>query len=215
MLTCIIGIPNLYLLETLDSIKCATALEKALSGEGGPARKEPLAVYLQVNTSGEVAKGGLSPLDGSSDASSSELVSLAKHVVKECPSLKLQGIMTIGAADNSKASQEGLSSDSSAKQIAEEACRLNPDFARLNESRSNLVKILRDDADLQDCKETYSTLLGGSEEEGGLELSMGMSADLEVAIRAGSDNVRVGTDCFGVRPPSRDEAMEGMKDELS
>lgn len=210
------GIPNLYLLETLDSIKCATALEKALNGDAGKARKEPLAVYLQVNTSGEEAKGGLEPLSDTSDASTSELVSLAKHVMSECPNLRLQGVMTIGAATNSKASQDSLSQDGqSAKDIAQEACRLNPDFARLNETRSSLVKALRGDSEqLKSCKERYSTLLTGSQEEGGLELSMGMSNDLEVAIRAGSDNVRVGTDCFGVRPPSREEAMEGMKDEL-
>lgn len=35
-------------------------------------------------------------------------------------------------------------------------------------------------------------------------LSMGMSADLEQAIAAGSTIVRVGTDIFGKRPPRRD-----------
>ncbi|KAF2204833.1 hypothetical protein GQ43DRAFT_363815 [Delitschia confertaspora ATCC 74209] len=34
-----------------------------------------------------------------------------------------------------------------------------------------------------------------------LELSMGMSADFEGAIKAGSDEVRVGSEIFGVRPP--------------
>jgi hypothetical protein len=33
-----------------------------------------------------------------------------------------------------------------------------------------------------------------------LRLSMGMSGDLEAAIRAGSDQIRVGTDFFGERP---------------
>jgi uncharacterized pyridoxal phosphate-containing UPF0001 family protein len=31
--------------------------------------------------------------------------------------------------------------------------------------------------------------------------SIGMSADLEVAVQAGSTMVRVGTDLFGPRPP--------------
>ncbi|KAF2500184.1 alanine racemase family protein [Lophium mytilinum] len=38
-------------------------------------------------------------------------------------------------------------------------------------------------------------------EEGELELSMGMSADFEGAIRGGSDEVRVGSEIFGTRPP--------------
>lgn len=216
----ILDIPSLYLLETLDSIKCATALEKALSGQED-RKKQPLNVYVQVNTSGEEAKGGLDPLTddlatSNDDVPSSELVSLAKHVITSCPSLHLQGVMTIGAASNSKASSDNLLSDGQpAEEIAKEACKLNPDFARLTETRRNLVKVLRNDSEVQKCSERYSELLQGSQDTGGLELSMGMSNDLEVAIRAGSDNVRVGTDCFGIRPPSRDEAMEGMKDELA
>ena len=35
-------------------------------------------------------------------------------------------------------------------------------------------------------------------------LSMGMSADLEAAVRNGSTMVRVGTDLFGPRPPRGD-----------
>ncbi|KOS22063.1 UPF0001 protein [Escovopsis weberi] len=38
----------------------------------------------------------------------------------------------------------------------------------------------------------------------GLELSMGMSADLEAAIRQGSSEVRVGSDIFGTRPARAD-----------
>jgi pyridoxal phosphate enzyme (YggS family) len=38
-------------------------------------------------------------------------------------------------------------------------------------------------------------------EKGELELSMGMSADFEGACRAGSDEVRVGSEIFGTRPP--------------
>ena len=33
------------------------------------------------------------------------------------------------------------------------------------------------------------------------ECSMGMSADLEVAVEEGSTMVRIGTDLFGPRPP--------------
>lgn len=36
-------------------------------------------------------------------------------------------------------------------------------------------------------------------EEGSLELSMGMSADFEEAIRMGSTSVRIGSSIFGTR----------------
>lgn len=48
-----------------------------------------------------------------------------------------------------------------------------------------------------DAEETYRT---ARRLAGDLELSAGMSADLEAAIAAGSDIVRVGTQIFGPRP---------------
>lgn len=44
-------------------------------------------------------------------------------------------------------------------------------------------------------------------EEGRLELSMGMSADFEGAIGQGSDEVRVGSEIFGERPPKKDAVV--------
>jgi pyridoxal phosphate enzyme (YggS family) len=45
-------------------------------------------------------------------------------------------------------------------------------------------------------------------EESKLELSMGMSADFEGAIRMGSDEVRVGTQIFGERPMKKDALIK-------
>ncbi|KAJ8111946.1 hypothetical protein OPT61_g5589 [Boeremia exigua] len=45
-------------------------------------------------------------------------------------------------------------------------------------------------------------------EEGRLELSMGMSADFEGAIRMGSNEVRVGSDIFGERPQKKDAVVK-------
>ena len=42
---------------------------------------------------------------------------------------------------------------------------------------------------------------GGGDE--GLELSMGMSGDFELAIKCGSTNVRVGSKIFGARDYSK------------
>ncbi|KAH1488720.1 hypothetical protein KXV92_007742 [Aspergillus fumigatus] len=60
----------------------------------------------------------------------------------------------------------------------------NEDFVCLRETRDRIVRELG---------------LQGDDTE--LELSMGMSEDFEGAIKLGSDEVRVGTTIFGVRPP--------------
>ena len=94
------AIPNLYAVQTLTSAKAATALDKALPSPA--VRPEPLRVLLQVNTSGEDAKSGLPPLspaaaEDGDEADAAPLVQLARHVVAECPRLRLAGLMTIGA----------------------------------------------------------------------------------------------------------------------
>jgi pyridoxal phosphate enzyme (YggS family) len=65
----------------------------------------------------------------------------------------------------------------------------NEDFVKLKEVRDQVAKEL------------------GWEEEK-LELSMGMSADFEGAIKMGSDEVRVGTQIFGERPPKKDAVIK-------
>lgn len=112
--------PNLHVLETLSSIKTADVLQKSLA-----PRSTPLNVYLQVNTSGEDAKSGLSPLSPAS-SEDEELVKLAKHVLDQCPGLHLLGLMTIGSW--------GASHDAS---------KPNPDFTRLTETRKEMVHLLQ------------------------------------------------------------------------
>jgi pyridoxal phosphate enzyme (YggS family) len=68
----------------------------------------------------------------------------------------------------------------------------NEDFVKLRETRDRVVKEL-------------------GWEEGALELSMGMSADFEGAIRMGSDEVRVGSQIFGERPQKKEEVAEGKR----
>lgn len=50
-------------------------------------------------------------------------------------------------------------------------------------------------------------------DKGELELSMGMSADFEGAVRAGSDEVRVGSTIFGERPSKKDARVKGSVEE--
>ena len=57
---------------------------------------------------------------------------------------------------------------------------------------------------LQACRDTFLKTCGAPSDGDNamkLELSMGMSSDYEMAIRSGSDSVRLGTSIFGARPP--------------
>jgi pyridoxal phosphate enzyme (YggS family) len=64
---------------------------------------------------------------------------------------------------------------------------------------------------LKDVRDQVAKELGW--EESKLELGMGMSADFEGAIRMGSDEVRVGTQIFGERPPKKDAVIKEMEAE--
>ena len=81
------GVPSLAIVETVDSAKLADKLDAAVAAVGRP----PLAVFVQVNTSGEESKYGVDPGEA--------CVSLAQHVATACPHLRLAGLMTIGMPD--------------------------------------------------------------------------------------------------------------------
>ncbi|KAF9223802.1 hypothetical protein BS17DRAFT_802307 [Gyrodon lividus] len=162
-------IPNIYAIQTVTSAKAATALDKALPSE----RSTPLNILLQVNTSGEDAKSGLSPPAFTDPSCDSELVQLARHIITSCPRLHFQGLMTIGSLSESLASAE----------------KPNEDFETLKRTRDILHEVLKQD----------SELVGKWGVDGKLVLSMGMSSDFEAALKAGSDIVRVGTGIFGAR----------------
>lgn len=80
-------VPNLEMLETLDTIKLANKLNNACESVG-----KILNVLVQVDTSGEETKSGVSP--------GSELIELVSYITTKCNSLTLKGLMTIGAPDD-------------------------------------------------------------------------------------------------------------------
>ena len=112
-----------------------------------------------------------------SDLENSELVNLAKHILTQCPKLRLEGLMTIGALELSLSASE---------------TEKNADFERLKETRDLLAKYLGSNYGEGDRQ-------WGEEQSGRLLLSMGMSSDFEAALKSGSDIVRVGTGIFGQR----------------
>lgn len=94
-------IPNLWCVESLDTVKKADQLEKGRQTlcETTPEYADiPLRVFVQVNTSGETEKSGVE---------SGEASILCKHIREKCQHLKLQGLMTIGAIAKSKGLSEG------------------------------------------------------------------------------------------------------------
>ena len=78
------GVPSLYIVETVDTVKLANKLNNACENAG---RKEKLKVMIQVNTSGEDQKSGCQPNDTSD---------IVKHVLSSCNKLDFAGLMTIG-----------------------------------------------------------------------------------------------------------------------
>jgi uncharacterized pyridoxal phosphate-containing UPF0001 family protein len=174
------GIENLYAVQTLASTKVADALNRHRA-----LTHSALRVLVQINTSGEAAKGGVSPgTDDEAGASASEMVQLATHVVRACPRLRLVGLMTIGAAGAGER-----------------------DFVVLREARDRLVRALPADGV---WGEDVEMEVGDGVEAPGkrLLLSMGMSDDFELALGAGSDIVRVGTGIFGARPQKKAASTE-------
>jgi pyridoxal phosphate enzyme (YggS family) len=73
-------LPNLSVLETLDSAKLAGKLNRACE-----EANRVLPVYIQVHTSNEDTKNGVTP---------DELEELAMLIVNDCKSLQLAGLMT-------------------------------------------------------------------------------------------------------------------------
>lgn len=180
-------IPNLWAVESVDSLKKAKELEKgraALAENLSTEKKEEdngmvakLNIFIQINTSHEATKSGLP----STTPLSPELIELAKyiHSPQSCPHLHLRGLMTIGAIARSQSSPSATQNG-------------NEDE---NEDFKTLVRV----------RDELATELGEGVE---LELSMGMSADYESAIRCGSDEVRVGSTVFGERPSRQDAKIK-------
>jgi len=106
--------PNLFVMETVTSEKLATKLNNQAKSRG-----IELSVMVQINTSAEENKNGLSEEEG---------VKCAKFIHEQCSNLKLLGLMTIGNLGNSLASNEKGE---------------NPDFLKLIQVRQKVAADLK------------------------------------------------------------------------
>ena len=162
------NVPNLYMVESVGSIKLAKMLQKHVSAA---ERKERLKVLVQVNTSAEESKSGVKP---------EECTELVKFIVENCNALQFSGLMTIGKLGDVSSTY----------------------FDILAQCRDDVIGQL---GSTEDFQRHIDRVEAGSDDDGddhrGFELSMGMSADFELAINSGSTNVRIGSTIFGARPP--------------
>jgi pyridoxal phosphate enzyme (YggS family) len=88
----LLKVPNLTVIEAVDSTKLAKKLEDVLAteDEARKAIEQPprqVRVFVQVNTSGEESKFGVEPKDA---------LDVCRFVQEQCTHLRLRGLMTIG-----------------------------------------------------------------------------------------------------------------------
>ncbi|XP_048746939.2 pyridoxal phosphate homeostasis protein-like [Ostrea edulis] len=81
----LISCPNLYMVETVESIKIANTLNKQWESRN---KQGKLRVMVQVNTSMEDNKHG---------CNEEEMASVVKEIKENCPHLEFAGLMTIGS----------------------------------------------------------------------------------------------------------------------
>ncbi|KAH8877263.1 Pyridoxal phosphate homeostasis protein [Schistosoma japonicum] len=105
------GVNNLFMVETLDSISHAEILDSLWALN----HQMPLKIMIQVNTSGELQKGGIKP---------SEVIDFYSQIKAKCSNLEVAGLMCIG--------QEGVDINSGP----------NPDFVKLVQCREKLASHL-------------------------------------------------------------------------
>ncbi|CAE6954973.1 Plpbp [Symbiodinium sp. CCMP2592] len=85
----LLSIPNLVAIETVDSSSLADRIASAAQAAGRGMRGiDPLDLFIQVDTSNEETKGGVQPSDAPN---------LASHIAACGRSVRLAGLMTIGA----------------------------------------------------------------------------------------------------------------------
>jgi pyridoxal phosphate enzyme (YggS family) len=127
---------NPILFQGLDSIELAQELDKKLK-----AKDKTMDVLLQINSANEESKSGVK---------SDEAIDIYQEIQERFSSIKLQGVMSIGAhSDDTKIIQKSF-------------------------------------------EDTYS-IFDKLQKDGATVCSMGMSGDYEIAIKCGSNMVRVGS----------------------
>jgi len=133
-------------IESIDRLSIAEKLQKRLEFE-----QKKIDVYIQVNTSFEKSKFGISP---------EQTIDLVREVSK-LRNIRIKGLMTIGL-------------------LSSKSTEIRKCFQLLRKIQKEIIDLKIPNIQM-------------------IELSMGMSGDLEIAIEEGATVVRVGTAIFGDR----------------
>jgi uncharacterized pyridoxal phosphate-containing UPF0001 family protein len=183
----VLGVPNLWAVESVDSEKLAGLLEKAAvtagrgkavdiggaegegegggrgEGGGGSSGSEAPGLPISAQPLRVFVQVNTSGEEQKGGVEPGEAAKLVHYIRGSCPHLRFMGLMTIG-------------------KLGEVATSF---FERLVQERDAVARELG----------------MSSAEAAAMELSMGMSGDFELAIEAGSSSVRVGSAIFGARAP--------------
>lgn len=219
--------PGLAMVESVDSTKLATELNKAwaaivkaeavpasnktaataasASAAPAPTRPARLPILIQINSSGEDSKFGCAPSDA---------IGLFGHVLASCPALEARGLMTIGSALSHDAAK-ARECFKIMRQVREEV------LAKFGTGANAATATSVTDAATPAAAASTSTSapVALTVDASSFELSMGMSGDFADAIAEGSTEVRVGSSIFGARdyaaskPPAAASAAEETKKE--
>lgn len=106
----VLRVPNLACVETVDSVKLAQKLNKAV--EKSSRKDTPLVVFVQVNTSGEDTKSGVEP-------NGEDLIAVPKFIRENCKYLVFGGLMTIGMPDFTSRPENFVCLQECRKKVAE------------------------------------------------------------------------------------------------
>ena len=200
-------IPNLAMVESVDSRKLASELNKACLSLARPGR---LPVLIQVNTSGEASKFGCAP---------EEAVGLFGHVLASCPALEPRGLMTIGRLADApqpdcfdllaKLRREVLDKFSAPQPSPSPSASASAATSGDNEAKAAAASSSNADAAAAAASSSAAAASSSSAaapstagltvDADSFELSMGMSGDYACAMERGSTIVRVGSTIFGAR----------------
>ncbi len=190
-------IPSLACVESVDSERLADALDKACRAA---ARPRPLPVLIQVNTSGEASKFGCAPADASA---------LFSHVLRSCPALEPQGLMTIGRL------ADGPQPDcfQTLAKLGDEICsQFGKDSAANKAASSADAAAIPASASVAPSSSSSASSSAASSrtiDPSSFILSMGMSGDWECALQYGATELRIGSAIFGARDyGSKDDAQK-------
>nr|PIL97501.1 pyridoxal phosphate enzyme, YggS family protein [Toxoplasma gondii COUG] len=212
----LMGCPQLYAVETVDSKKLAKTLNDAVATVLSQRNGAPLRVLVQVNASDEASKSGvrLHSVDGNrgeteTPCGDSEVRELVEYIVDSCPHLRFSGLMTIGHPDPERTSgtfakmatlRLDLLKLPHVRQVfmsRTESAGEREAYDRSERKSSNTSEAARN---TRNKAEEARPLHAAFDRDDLFELSMGMSGDMAEAIIHGSTEVRIGTAIFGSRP---------------